>query len=86
MSEHKSRWDWILCGILLLPILSWASAPVSLRVSGQYGRAELVHQPVFLNLPADWWCAVYAPVLWAAEDILIGPIQGQRAFWLKCAK
>jgi hypothetical protein len=83
MSDRKSRWNMIVYTIVILPILYWASAVPTLWVGDQYEK--MLYPPYsgpLIDVSPEWWCTIYAPVLWAADQPTLGPITMKPFEWL----
>ncbi len=72
--ERKSRWNMVVCCIVLLPVLYWFSAPVTL-----WGWVKSGHPD---KPPPEFWSMVYEPVLWAAESSSLHPVIMRPFEWL----
>lgn len=86
MSENerkcKSRWKRAVRWVILLVVLYWISAPVTLWVWTKSGQKNDMTPNAWKDVPPDAWYTVYEPVLWVAENDSFSQIAIKPFEWL----
>jgi hypothetical protein len=83
MSKRKSRWKTPVLCVVLLSALYLASAAPTLSLWMKYeNELNYANGNAWNMTPPQWWCMVYAPVLWIADQSKFGRIAIKPFEWL----